>query len=128
MKRFTKMTWAAVAVLGLFSPVSAFAGSPLGGLNSKGVSRSGTSAVPPASPSRRNKSAGNIRSQNLGATNTQVFKKPGNFGQTTPIINLPSNTLPGKTKNPILNPCRETSGRSWPAARTARGASPSFRS
>ena len=117
MKRFTNMLWAAVAVLGLYSPVFSYAGSPFANFSSKGaVARSGQSSQSSSSNSsvKSMPYSGNVfktQIQKSGGLSTQVLNKPiinqnlgGKFGKG-PILTMPGglgsgNGLPPVSKTP----------------------------
>ena len=119
MKRFTNMLWAAVAVLGLYSPVFSYAGSPFGNFASKGaVARSSQSSQSSSSNSSFKSmpytAAGTCRSKpvlksgglNSKVLNTQVLNQNlgGKFGKG-PILTMPGglgngNGLPPVKKTP----------------------------
>ncbi len=126
MKRINSMLWAAVAVLGLYSPVFTYAGSSFGSFASKGsVARSGQFGGSNSSSGNRSSmksmpySSGNLMKQShvlkSGGLNSQVLKTPivnqnvgGKLGKVGtkigPIVTLPGNSLPGKSKTPIIKP------------------------
>ncbi len=126
MKRFTKMTWAAVAVLGLYSPVSTFASSPFGGMGSKGAApRLGQSggfnsqSSMKSTPSAGQFNANSMKSTPMtkaGGLNSQVLKTPvvnQNMGQVLgnkgsgklgPIVQTPGAKLPAGSTPPVMKP------------------------
>lgn len=120
MKRFNSLLWAAVAVLGLYSPVFSYAGSPFGNFSSKGATvRSGGSSNSSGGNSLKSMPYGGgngsvFKSQVLktGGLNTQVKKTPvvnqnlgGKLGtKVGPIISMPGNGKPPINKTPIVKP------------------------
>src|SRR5436190_6748966 len=117
MKRFTKMVWAAVAVLGLYSPVFSYAG-PFGNYVSKGgMVQSSQSSSSNSSNSNgssfksmpyKGGLSGQVLNQNLGG---KLGKGPILVGNNLPPApKTPGKPLPGGN-GPILDPVFGSGGK-----------------